>query len=471
MEKDDETYAPATGSMFSTGDCQVLDQLNLLRTTVSESPKSMDAEADHADSANNGNVIFDMFAMQFPCGSGTTQQDRFILTDALHFPDHSQRHNAAFAQIIPDNESAREHEHGFDPICFLKLPMLGDKSLDQKNLGSHQEALPLSLTSAVAEPESRLNEPRSKESTTQHTPCIDFCLSAPGCLTLHENMDMHVNYNVQDDGHVNTNTAREATASNISEKSLTDQQVGYSDAIQPAVLSQCSSGVQLQVYREKKKRSRACKNSDEVESQRMTHIAVERNRRKQMNEHLRVLRSLMPGSYVQRGDQASIIGGAIEFVKELEQLLQCLESQKRRRLYSESSRPVSQQNGSLVLQPPHLSYPLQNDVKYIDRYFEPFREDLAELKSQVADIEVKLVASDAMIKILSQRRPGQLLKTIAALENLNFTILHTNITTIEHTVLYSFNVKVSVECRSSTAEEIASSVHQIFNMIHSATIG
>jgi hypothetical protein len=37
-----------------------------------------------------------------------------------------------------------------------------------------------------------------------------------------------------------------------------------------------------------------------VESQRMTHIAVERNRRRQMNEYLRILRSLMPGSYVQR---------------------------------------------------------------------------------------------------------------------------------------------------------------------------
>lgn len=50
----------------------------------------------------------------------------------------------------------------------------------------------------------------------------------------------------------------------------------------------------------KRKRPRTVKTIEEVESQRMTHIAVERNRRKQMNEHLRVLRSLMPSSYVQR---------------------------------------------------------------------------------------------------------------------------------------------------------------------------
>ena len=50
----------------------------------------------------------------------------------------------------------------------------------------------------------------------------------------------------------------------------------------------------------KRKRPRSTKTTEEVEIQRMTHIAVERNRRKQMNEHLRVLRALMPNSYVQR---------------------------------------------------------------------------------------------------------------------------------------------------------------------------
>ncbi|KAK9134217.1 hypothetical protein Syun_013547 [Stephania yunnanensis] len=81
--------------------------------------------------------------------------------------------------------------------------------------------------------------------------------------------------------------------------------------------------------RRKRRRTKSCKNKEEVENQRMTHIAVERNRRKQMNDYLSVLRSLMPASYVQRGDQASIIGGAINFVKELEQLLQSLEAQKQ----------------------------------------------------------------------------------------------------------------------------------------------
>lgn len=52
--------------------------------------------------------------------------------------------------------------------------------------------------------------------------------------------------------------------------------------------------------RRKRKRTRPTKNKEEVENQRMTHIAVERNRRRQMNDHLNVLRSLMPTSYIQR---------------------------------------------------------------------------------------------------------------------------------------------------------------------------
>lgn len=58
---------------------------------------------------------------------------------------------------------------------------------------------------------------------------------------------------------------------------------------------------QIKIQRKKRKRRKArAKNKEEAESQRMTHITVERNRRKQMNDHLSVLKSLMPHSYVQR---------------------------------------------------------------------------------------------------------------------------------------------------------------------------
>lgn len=139
-------------------------------------------------------------------------------------------------------------------------------------------------------------------------------------------------------------------------------------------------------------------------------------------------------------------------MRELEQLLQCLESQKRRRILGEAQRQVgdssaSNINNMAVVPNPHQQQvfpplPPNDQIKFVDFETGIFREETAENKSCLADVEVKLLGFDAMIKILSRRRPGQLIKTIAALEDLQFNILHTNITTIEQTVLYSFNVKV-----------------------------
>ncbi|CAN4120773.1 unnamed protein product [Withania somnifera] len=195
----------------------------------------------------------------------------------------------------------------------------------------------------------------------------------------------------------------------------------------------------------------------------MTHIEVERNRRKKMNEHLHVLKSLMPSSYVQRGDQASIVGGAIEFVRELEQLLQCLESQKRRKLYGDqydsSSQSLMEIQNPQLLFTPNLLLSNENEIGII-------QEETAEIKSCLANVEVKITDFDnAMIKILSKRRPGQLINTISALQDLQLNIVHTNVTTIEQTVLYSFNVKISGEMRF-TADNIANLVQEIFTFFH-----
>uniref|UniRef100_A0A3Q7JXP1 BHLH domain-containing protein n=1 Tax=Solanum lycopersicum TaxID=4081 RepID=A0A3Q7JXP1_SOLLC len=66
----------------------------------------------------------------------------------------------------------------------------------------------------------------------------------------------------------------------------------------------------------------------ENKDERMIHIAMKRNQRKQMNNYLTLLQSLISSSHVQRADQASIIGGAINFVKELEHNLQTLRAKK-----------------------------------------------------------------------------------------------------------------------------------------------
>nr|WIE96071.1 basic helix-loop-helix transcription factor [Loropetalum chinense var. rubrum] len=182
----------------------------------------------------------------------------------------------------------------------------------------------------------------------------------------------------------------------------------------------------------------------------MSHIAVERNRRRQMNEHLKVLRSLTPCFYIKRGDQASIIGGVIEFIKELHQVLQALESKKQRKSLSPSPKPSPRP----LLQPtPQPDSPIfgQENVKELG----------ACCNSSVADVEAKLSGSNVNLRIVSRQIPGQIVKIISVLEKLSFEVLHLNISSMEDTVLYSFLVKIGLECQLSV-EELALEVQQSF---------
>ncbi|CAN8258305.1 unnamed protein product [Cochlearia groenlandica] len=355
-----------------------------------------------------------------PSGFGPTPSsfDKMSFADVMQFADFGPK-----LALNQTRDHQEDQETGIDPVYFLKFPVLNDKIEDHHH------------------------------NQTQHL----MMSSQEGGECERNNICNNVFLEEKDDQDDDNNSVQLRF---IGEEEEEDRENNNNN-----------NNVTTKEVKSKRKRARTSKTSEEVESQRMTHIAVERNRRKQMNEHLRVLRSLMPGSYVQRGDQASIIGGAIEFVRELEQLLQCLESQKRRRILGETgSRPIGDMATTTTSSPiTSVTNPLIITGNVTELEGEGgLREETAENKSCLADVEVKLLGFDAMIKILSRRRQGQLIKTIAALEDLHLSILHTNITTMEQTVLYSFNVKITSETRF-TAEDIASSIQEIFSFIHANT--
>ncbi|CAL9091658.1 unnamed protein product [Musa textilis] len=184
-----------------------------------------------------------------------------------------------------------------------------------------------------------------------------------------------------------------------------------------------TAGMGEAVGRRKRRRTKRLKNEEEVENQRMTHIAVERNRRKQMNEYLAVLRSLMPASHSQRGDQASIVEGAINFVKELEQLAHFLEARKRVKQRSKASPFAA-----------FFAFPQYSSSS------SPCTN--TESSGAAADVEVIVIESHANVKIFSRRRAGQLLKLVGGMQSLRLTALHLNVTAVDEMVLYCLSVKV-----------------------------
>ncbi|CAL5087908.1 unnamed protein product [Urochloa decumbens] len=234
------------------------------------------------------------------------------------------------------------------------------------------------------------------------------------------------------------------------------------------------------VVRRKRRRARPVKNKEEVESQRMTHIAVERNRRKQMNEYLAVLRSLMPPAYAQRGDQASIVGGAINFVKELEQLLQSLEAQRRSAQRPAGGVVTGDDDDSAAPFAGFFTFPQYSmraaapperapasDAGHGEAGTEEAEDAASGSKpSAVADVEATMVESHANLRVLSRRRPRQLLRLVVGLQGHRLTVLHLNMSSAGQMVLYSFSLKVEDDCRLTSVDEIAAATHQIVERIH-----
>lgn len=124
-------------------------------------------------------------------------------------------------------------------------------------------------------------------------------------------------------------------------------------------------------------------------------------------------------------------------MKELEQLLQCMKGQQRTNENGGGfSDPSSSPFAEFFMFPQYSTRATQNGRGY------PSTCEARSHSWAVADIEVTLVDGHANIKILSKKQPGLLLKMVAGLQTLAFTILHLNVTTVHDMVLTSVSVKV-----------------------------
>lgn len=132
------------------------------------------------------------------------------------------------------------------------------------------------------------------------------------------------------------------------------------------------------------------------------------------------------------------MGGAIEFVKEMEHLLQSLEARKLQLLQQEVAQTNENRAISKLMQPPFAQfflYPQYTWSQTPNKY-------TSKTNASIADIEVTLIETHANLRILTRRSPGQLTKLIAAFQTLCLTVLHLNVTTIDPLVFYSVSVKV-----------------------------
>lgn len=126
-------------------------------------------------------------------------------------------------------------------------------------------------------------------------------------------------------------------------------------------------------------------------------------------------------------------------MKELEQLLQSMEGQKRTNQGKENVVGLNGTSRTTTTTPfaEFFAFP-----QYTTRGTTMAQNNQEQKQWAVADIEVTMVDSHANLKVLSKKQPGQLMKIVVGLQSLMLSILHLNVSTLDDMVLYSISVKV-----------------------------
>lgn len=155
----------------------------------------------------------------------------------------------------------------------------------------------------------------------------------------------------------------------------------------------------------------------------------------------------------------------VNYITELQQILQSLESKKRRKVAMSCSAVSSPSKQPLSHMPsvpisPRTPQPITSPCRPIyPQFIQPIsfhnspansltnsdncNDLIANSRSAVAEVEVKFASGNLVMKTRSNRILGQTTKVIAVLESLSLEVLHADISVVDETMVNSFTIKVS----------------------------
>ncbi|MCO5583883.1 hypothetical protein L7F22_037799 [Adiantum nelumboides] len=207
------------------------------------------------------------------------------------------------------------------------------------------------------------------------------------------------------------------------------------------------------------------------------NLVAERKRRKKLNERLYSLRALVPK--ITKMDRASILGDAIEYVKELqkqvkelqEELLETREDDIEHNPASllqlddgagghfidENGNAIRADEGQCSLKTDHIKIPAEINERRLEDLSQPMQVEVSKIDGQLFSL-----------RIFCEKRPGVFIKLMQALDVLGLDVLHANITTFRGLVLNVFNAETR-DKEFMQAEQVKESLLEMASLPDSRT--
>ncbi|KAM1819236.1 hypothetical protein ACFX15_000857 [Malus domestica] len=169
----------------------------------------------------------------------------------------------------------------------------------------------------------------------------------------------------------------------------------------------------------------------------LNHVEAERQRREKLNHRFYALRAVVPN--VSRMDKASLLSDAVSYINELKGKVDELESQVQR-----ESKKVKVETGD--------NLDNQSTTTSVEQTRPP---NSSASGSTGFETEVKIVGSDAMIRVQSANVNYPSARLMAALRDLEFEIHHASLSCMNELMLQDVVVKVPNNMRSEESIKAA----------------
>ncbi|KAF4366519.1 hypothetical protein F8388_003757 [Cannabis sativa] len=176
----------------------------------------------------------------------------------------------------------------------------------------------------------------------------------------------------------------------------------------------------------------------------LNHVEAERQRREKLNNRFYALRAVVPN--VSRMDKASLLSDAVSYINELKTKIEELESQLviSQRDYHNNKRvkvEMGCDNSSLDNQSTCTTSVNNSNNSSSDNYQSPSAA-VGEVDRDGIELDIKIVGTDAMIRVQSENENYPSARLMDALRELQFQVNHASVSTINDLMLQDVVVKV-----------------------------